>query len=364
MEALAASKLINKPTDKMWLFGSHPNSRNKHHARQPVVPNPDYEEPQYSEPLRPPEGDISEKSGSESEGDVSGNDELDEDEKRVRESLAELPPAKTIKEIFEKFKGFTLKKILPADLVGKTPANFLGTNQDRKKLDNLINPIDAELEKNIAALFGPPFEIDTICSALCDYVALTDPHTLTISQMKIVNQKKSAFKQYKPQITMFYPHLLNAMKALSVYTSKYRQVKESLPGEDYDKHAYNAWVEVEAYLKSIQSVIAHAIAKHGWEDNNKLPKNFMDIIDRRNQHMEVLNNLILKNRQAIQEIDRAILERDNKLRAVSISYDGIENKKSFVLSEQGSLMAQIQQLDDPTQICQQNLIQIRDLSSI
>ena len=374
MEGIVAANLLNKQqtTTKMMSLFSKSKHRHNEIQRQEVPPRSDeYESVEapvsrYPKSKRNKRSDISDSEGSDKDKDSDISDEEDDDDKEVKKQLAELPPVKLLRDIFEKLIDFSLKKMMAKDMQDKLTALSLTTliaSGERKRYEELINPNDVSLEKNINILFNKTsFDIELLKSTLCEYVTLSDPRTLTPEQRIVIEKKKVSFEKNKKLILQFYPHLLNTMAALTVYITNEEKKKSELPENDYDKHSFKAWVEVSGYLKSIQTVISHGIAKYEWDDI-KHPKDFMSVINRRNEHMKILEDALLKNREKIQEIDSNIIKRDNELRQAAEPYTGIENRRNDIEAAQKSLRGQISQLDDPVQMATENIAQIQSIAS-
>lgn len=297
---------------------------------------------------------------SDEDEDVSGksedgdSDDTTDEDMEERRNLVQLSTESELNEIFNKLTGFKLKKIMAEDI---TDPSVGWTNANRNKTDigKVLNPLDTELEMNIKALFNTEkFDIDTIRNTLLAYVNTPDKHTSTKSQRQssIAGAKRRS-TQFKKTILLFYPHLLNAMKALMVYTEQNAKSKGMEKEDVYEKHAYRAWEEVYSYLKSIQSIISYAMRKESITLDD-FPDNFSVIIAQREKDLKLLKDVMISQKEKIQHLDRLMLERDKKIAEINAEYNGIDNHKMNLNAELSAIQSQIKSIDDPILIARQN----------
>ena len=294
-EGIFAARLVNNTHHSRGLFNF---GGNKHHEiKHEAIVLQDQEKPKVQKQTyeKPTDDD--------DDSDVSGGDETD-DEVETQKLLVQLPSERQLNEIFDKFTNFSLKKILPKDLVNKIDSlQRISTVSNPSGLSKIIDPMDETLEKNIKMLFNTRyFEIDAIKTLLNDYVDISDSRTGNQGNSRPRQKsREDIFKSGKKNLILFYPHLLNVMRVLSVYISHNSNVKNELDNSDYDKHAFNAWVDVSSWLKSIQIVIAHGIKKSGLKEEFKGPTNFLNVMEKKNTRLKTLEEAGINLKEEIQK---------------------------------------------------------------
>jgi hypothetical protein len=307
-------------------------------------------------------------SSAESEGEQdasssdSGSEEVGEEEDLDGESgVLMLHSAAQMSEIFGKLIDFKLEKIF-VDKVAR-PYNTILTSlvsSSRGKTDSneaakKLNPLDTYLEMNIKDLFNPnKFDVDDIKEAICAFVNNPDKKTFTKEESTKVKQDKRLLKTKEEAIRKFYPHLLNAMKALVVYLKNNSETKAKLLENEYDKRAYYAWKEVFGDLKSIQQVISYGI-KSNMIKIDKLPPNFSVITTDMEEKLKNTKMALMVKRHEIQIVEEEILKRDNEIMKINAKYKGIENHKTNLEGKLLGLQMMIRQMEDPVEIAKENI---------
>lgn len=363
-----------------WLGGTNHHSDHHHHHH--------HQEPQYRDTeaelgsrMTPSthhshhshtSTDISKKEGEgidsednsiirdESSDNDASSAESDSDEdmelNKQRRDLVQLPSETELNEIFEKLKNFALKKVMANDI--SDPSKNWTYNGSRSTLSIIpkINPLDQYLEENVKKLFDEnKFPIAEIKETLCFFVTSLDPHTVPDAEHKKMQRKhKAIITKFKTEIKKFYPHLLNAMKALVVYTEQNEQTKGNEKEDAYDKHAFRAWKEVYSYLKSLQTIISFVMKKENISMEN-FPTEFSAIIKKREENLKMLNEVLMSHRSDIQTLEKSRLERDKQISDINARYNGID---SLIMDMQGktlSIQSQIRDVINPINIAKQNI---------
>jgi hypothetical protein len=363
MDAVLAATMADKKHLFSW-WGHR--SKPPHPKHNPARHEEHEEEHADAEPPRRQASDSDSERESESESkresDVSG--ESEDEEVQERRSLVQLPSETEVGEIFEKLKNFNLKKIMAKEIVDPREGWIRGGGSRSSETANVLNPLDSELEMNIKALFDPEkFNIDSIKSTLSSYVNTLDKHTSTKSQRKkSTSDGTKRLKEFRNNVVPFYPHLLNAMKALMIYTEQNAKTKGIEKEVVYDKHAFRAWGEVYSYLKSIQSIISYVLNKEQI-NSDEFPSNFSVIIMQREKDLKLLQDVMMSQKERIQSMDRLILERDKKIAEINATYNGVDNQKMNLKAELSAIQSQIKSIDDPILIARQNQDIIKHFST-
>jgi hypothetical protein len=306
-------------------------------------------------------------SSAESEGEQdasgdSGSEELGEEEDLDGDSgVLMLHSAAQMSEIFGKLIDFKLEKIF-VDKVAR-PYNSILTSlvssgrgrSDPDEAAKKLNPLDTYLEMNIKGLFDHnKFDVDDIKEAICAFVNNPDKKTFTKEESTKVKQDKRLLKTKEEAIRKFYPHLLNAMKALVVYLKNNSETKAKLLENEYDKRAYYAWKEVFGDLKSIQQVISYGI-KSNMIKIDKLPPNFSVITTDMEEKLKNTKMALMVKRHELQIVEEEILKRDNEIMKINTKYKGIENHKTNLEGKLLGLQMMIRQMEDPIEIAKENI---------
>ena len=310
---------------------------------------------------------------SDNEQDVSGSDSGSSDD-LVEEDLEggdtgelNLHSAAQMTKIFEKLTDFKLEKIMADKVVDPHTSiltSFLSNGGKNKMTDaneaaKKFNPLDTYLEINIKELFDHNrFEVEEIKDAICAFVNNPDKKTFTHEQSIRIKQDKQKLKQKEQVIRKFYPHLLNAMKALVVYLKSNAETKAKLQENEYDKRAYYAWDEVFSDLKGIQQVISYGI-KTNMIKIDKLPPNFSVITTDMEEKLKNAKMALMVKRREIQTVDEAILKRDNEILQINAKYKGIENSKTNLQGKLLGLQTMIRQMEDPVEIAKENITALK-----
>jgi hypothetical protein len=272
-----------------------------------------------------------------------------------------LHSAAQMSEIFGKLIDFKLEKIF-VDKVAR-PYNSILTSlvsssrgrSDPDEAAKKLNPLDTYLEMNIKGLFDHnKFEVDDIKEAICAFVNNPDKKTFTKEESTKVKQDKRLLKTKEEAIRKFYPHLLNAMKALVVYLKNNSETKAKLLENEYDKRAYYAWKEVFGDLKSIQQVISYGI-KSNMIKIDKLPPNFSVITTDMEEKLKNTKMALMVKRHELQIVEEEILKRDNEIMKINTKYKGIENHKTNLEGKLLGLQMMIRQMEDPIEIAKENI---------
>jgi hypothetical protein len=290
--------------------------------------------------------------------DNEGVDEYTEDR-----DVANLPSSSKLDEIFGKLMDFKLAKIMVRSVVHPSTewvsllrsSNGVKPSLNVDEIEKKINPIDAQLEANIKLLFGSDkYSIENIKKGICAFARNPDSHTLSTDQKKKIDNDKKLLKNCTPDIQKFYPHLLNAMKALIVYIQQNSETKGKLAESEYDKRAFCAWEEVFTYLKSIQLVIFFGV-RNGQLNISNFPKNFSVIITNMEKKAKNINKSLMQKRIELQKINEMILQRDSELLSINQKYNGIENHKSDLKGKLDALHTVLRQGEDPLEITKENI---------
>lgn len=310
------------------------------------------------------DGDVS--SGSEAGSD--NDDDMDDGYEGVEEfatnqEVANLPSSTKMQEIFQKLKNFKLSKIMvnnvlqPVDRLNSFLSLSKSAQNQKEDLEKMINPVDSQLEKNIKLLFtsdNDKYDLDKIIESIVAYTRNPDKKTTSKDQEKIIATDKKKLRQNNTEILKFYPHLLNAMKALIVYIRENSETKGKLPEIEYDKRAYYAWKEVFSYLKSIQLAIYFGATNEQLNLGN-YPRNFSVIITNMEKNTKKINRALMQKRGELQQINDRILKRDKEVLEINQKYNGIENHKSDLKGKLDTLLTLLRQSEDPVEIARENI---------
>ena len=241
-----------------------------------------------------------------------------------------LPSEALISEAFSKLSNFSLSGMLPPNL--KDPLEKLPPDL-RQEVDN----VNLVLESNVQRLFGSKDarqkeEITEIQTALTALVARSDP-LLTPDEKKEDREKTTsrAFMRIKKPILVFYPRLLQLMKALLAYSIEYGK-NTVLEGNQPAAFTFRAWMQVQRYLQNIQSVIVYAAQEH-LIDLNDFPIDFNIIIQTSEQDKLALQGKIAEQQAHIAELQGKMLEKSLKEKALNEEYQGIPEQITQLMQQ-------------------------------
>jgi hypothetical protein len=299
-------------------------------------------------------------------------------EQRNNETL-NLPTEGQLKTIFEKLREFKIDKIFPDHLVNphkrttptkiysssSSPAKTTAAAADNDVSDeedsNLKNdPINTQLEKNIRMLFDKDdrqkdYDLDAIEITLERCVQYNNLQTQGKPNVAILNEHlKQDFHGLTDNMKNFYKHLLNAMKALIVYSSQNANMV-SLELKIFERHAYQAWQEVLSYLKAIQIVILFAIKKKYLDSKVFRDLDIHAMINSREKELTRISEEMAIRKSAILQAEGMIQERDNMIRKIEERYNDAVKTKADLESSLLTLQSQKRLLDNPAEIAKYNI---------
>lgn len=318
---------------------------------------------------------------------AGGEDEVGvgRDKKKSEKREPELTSAQQLEAVFNKFQEFSIRRFFPKTL--EHPMDSITKNQSVHKMERrdkmVLDPVNTAIEENIQKLFDSQaesesnhidnlqgYDIGKVKGSLISYVTQNDQQSATLPTTSTYhvqrsegyrtrenkrNRKGFVFDpEVENMILNFYPHLLNAMKALMVYTSQNIE-KSKLVESDYERHAYNAWQEVFSNLKAIQMVIAHAMGHGKFKTKHyPYPINFLDVIKAREDQLKVLNQEMSHRSRKILELDRKIQKRNDKIRKINEKYNNVDKEKADLEATLLALHSQINLVDNPVEIAAHN----------
>jgi hypothetical protein len=282
-----------------------------------------------------------------------------------------LPTEGQLITIFEKLRDFNIEKIFPRNLV--SPYKRITTSSSSTKVKvtqdeggaseedetNVNDPINTQLEKNIRILFeiddSKGFNLETIQTTLQHCVAQNTVQTQGKTNVADMNEKiKREFQSISDQIKVFYKHLLNAMKALIVYSSQNANMV-TLELKIFERHAYQAWQEVLSYLKAIQTVIMFAIKKKYLDSKAFRDLDVNAMINYREKELTHISEEVAVRKTAILQAEGMIQERDNMIRRIQERYSNAVKSKGDMESSLFTLQSQKRLMDNPAEIAKYNI---------
>jgi hypothetical protein len=266
-----------------------------------------------------------------------------------------LPTVDVINEAFTHLTDFTLAKMLPPDL--KNPLQGLGAEL-REKVD-LVN---VNLEHNIRELMSNEStkgEIADIQAALVSIVSRNDSYLLTPEQQKVDRDRltQRAMAKISKPILRFYPHLLQAIRALLAYDTTFKN-ETFISANHTSAIIYREWMRVLGYLQSIHSVIVFA-AKQQLISLDNFPVNLSEFSDYTQSEIDTLQASILKTEDALSHLEATEIERKKAYSEVASKFKGLDTDISRKRSLLASMREKLADHTDPARIAHQNIIRIQ-----
>ena len=281
-----------------------------------------------------------------------------------------LPTEGQLITIFDKLRDFNIEKIFPHNLVNPyrrtttSSSSKVKVTQDdggasEEDETNVNDPINTQLEKNIRILFeiddSKGFNLEAIQNTLQHCVAQNTVQTQGKTNVAEMNEKiKREFQSISDQIKVFYKHLLNAMKALIVYSSQNANMV-TLELKIFERHAYQAWQEVLSYLKAIQIVIMFAIKKKYLDSKAFRDLDINTMINSREKELTHISEEVAVRKTAILQAEGMIQERDNMIRRIQERYSNAVKSKADLESSLFTLQSQKRLMDNPAEIAKYNI---------
>ena len=245
-----------------------------------------------------------------------------------------LPTQQRIKEILLKMQTFDLKKALP------------------QRLDYTPTTADAELQKNVLALFPTttPGEkhaaqgddrLEAIAGGLLSIVAKTDEF-MTESQKRQADSRSSSLPaDQKRQLVLLYPCLMALIKALLIHCQNMTmQMQETEKGQDSSIHkcVLDTWQQIMGELHDIHTVILFAARKQLLELGD-FPMEWMQTMQNMNSEISNLRNIILGLNDSLNHEQALLNERDKQLQQIMNRYAEVETRVQLIKVQKNNIFA-------------------------
>lgn len=271
-------------------------------------------------------------------------------------SKVRLPTVAVINDAFSTLTDFALSKLLPPKL--ENPLEGLPI-----KLREQVDSVNVNLEHNIRELFlsneTNKAEINDIQAALVSIVSRNDAYLLTPEQQKVDRDRvtQRAMARIAKPILRFYPHLLQAIRALLAYDARFKN-ETFVTANQPPAIIYREWMRVLGYLQSIHAVIMFA-AKQQLISLDNFPIHLSDFSNYTQAEIETLRVQILNVKDRLSQLQSKNIEREKRLNEVNTSYNGLDPEISRLTTVLDAMQEKLADSTDPSRLAQENVVRIQ-----